>query len=219
MSSNENTATQQNDPAELLEVYDEAGAPTGQVRTRAEIHIRGDWHVAFHCWIVRSNGDIVMQRRSLAKDTFGGLWDAAAAGHWRAGETPAEAAREVAEELGLDVPFTALHECGWERINRRFAERGLIDREHHRVYALRWDAPFSAYRPDPREVSGLAAFPAQRLLDVLAGRAPHVLASEGALLGQDRAYSPQSIRATRAEFVPYSAARLARMLGCARGIP
>ena len=218
MSSYENTATQQNDPAELLEVYDSAGAPTGQVRTRAEVHVRGDWHVAFHCWILRSNGEVVMQRRSLAKDTFGGLWDAAAAGHWRAGETPAEAAREVAEALGLDVPFANLHECGRERISRRFPERGLIDREHHRVYVLRWDAPFSTYRPDPREVSGLAAFPAHGLVDVLAGRVPHLIASESVLLRDDRVYAPEPIVATRADFVPYSAARVARMLGCARRI-
>jgi isopentenyldiphosphate isomerase len=218
VSSYQNTATQQNDPAELLEVHDATGAPTGQVRTRAEVHLRGDWHVAFHCWVVRSNGDVVMQRRSLAKDTFGGLWDAAAAGHWRAGETPAEAAREVAEELGIDVPFANLHECGRERISRRFPERGLIDREHHRVYVLRWEAPFATYRPDPREVSGLGSFPAERLLDVLAGRAPHAIASEAVLLDAHGAFTAQPVCATRADFVPYSRARLVRMLGCARGI-
>ena len=210
---------QQNDPAELLEVYDAAGTSTGLVRTRAEVHTRGDWHLAFHCWIVRSNGEVVLQRRSLAKDTFGGLWDAAAAGHWRAGETPPEAAREVAEELGLEVPFADLHECGRERISRRFPERGLIDREHHQVYVLRWDAPFSTYRPDPREVSGLAAFPARGLLDVLAGRVAQVDATEAVLLDQDGGcYAPRPVRVMRTDIVPYSAARLARMLGCARAI-
>lgn len=98
---------QQNDPAELLEVLTRSGQATGIARSRAAVHLDGDWHIAFHCWIVRNGGrEVVLQRRSLLKDTYAGYWDAAAAGHWRFGESPAEAAREIAEELGLDVPFS-----------------------------------------------------------------------------------------------------------------
>src|SRR5690348_119494 len=107
---------QQNDPSEMLEVLDPDGRATGRALTRAEIHIRGEWHRAFHCWIVRDGGrQVVLQRRSLAKDTYPGRWDAAAAGHWRFGESAEQAAREIEEELGLSVPFEALAYRGLER--------------------------------------------------------------------------------------------------------
>ncbi len=100
---------QQNDPGELLEVFDADGQATGRARPRAAIHLDGDWHKAFHCWIVRDAGrEIVLQRRALVKDTYPGCWDAAAAGHWRFGESAEEAAREIAEELGLAVDFGKL---------------------------------------------------------------------------------------------------------------
>lgn len=203
---------QQNDPEELLEVFDAAGRGTGRARSRAAVHLDGDWHQAFHCWIVRRGGqEVVLQRRALVKDTFGGLWDAAAAGHWRAGERPEEAAREIAEELGLDISFAELVYRGRERASRRFAS-GLTDREHHQVYVLSDDRPLTEYRPDPREVIGLAAFPAAGLLDLVAGRQAAVAAVEAVSVGIDGRLSNVKVVVERTELVPYSAARLRRML-------
>src|SRR5437762_3219949 len=140
--------TQKNDPGELLEVLDAEGRPTGQARPRAAIHVDGDWHRAFHCWILRNNGrEVVLQRRALVKDTYAGRWDAAAAGHWRFGESAVEAAREIEEELGLDVPFEQLVYRGSERAESHFTN-GLIDREFHDVYVLDTALPLGAYRPD-----------------------------------------------------------------------
>jgi len=202
---------QQNDPDELLEVFDAAGRPTGRARSRAAVHIAGDWHQAFHCWIVRRHGlEVVLQRRALAKDTFGGLWDAAAAGHWRFGEGPAEAAREIAEELGLDVSFGELVYLGRERMSRRFAN-GLTDREHHQVYLLECDRPLGEYRPDPREVSGVAAFSARGLVDLVAGRQAALHASEAVEVGIDGHLERVEMVVERTDLVPYSAARLRRM--------
>ena len=204
---------QQNDPSELLEVFDVRGAPTGRARSRAAIHLDGDWHQAFHCWILRhGGGEVVLQRRSLAKDTFAGYWDAAAAGHWRFGESAAEAAREIAEELGLDVSFSSLAYRGRERASRRFAN-GLIDREFHQVYVLALNAPLSTYRPDPAEVVGLAAFPSRALVELAAGRLEHVAAAEAVSVTRDGRLVAEQVVVGRDYVVPYSAARLRRMLG------
>jgi isopentenyldiphosphate isomerase len=204
---------QQNDPSELLEVFDARGAPTGRARSRAAIHQDGDWHQAFHCWILRHGGrEVVLQRRSLAKDTFAGYWDAAAAGHWRFGESAAEAAREIAEELGLDVSFSSLAYRGRERASRRFAN-GLIDREFHQVYVLALNAPLSTYRPDPAEVMGLAAFPSHALVELAAGRLEHLAAAEAVSVTQDGRLVAEQVVVGRDDVVPYSAARLRRMLG------
>jgi isopentenyldiphosphate isomerase len=206
-------AVQQNDPTELLEVFDAGGRPTGTARSRAAIHLAGEWHVAFHCWILRyEKSQLVLQRRSTAKDTFPGKWDAAAAGHWRYGESAQQAAREIAEELGLDVDFSRLVYRGRERLARHFPN-GLIDRELHQVYVLECDRPLLDYRPDPGEVMGLAAFAVDGLFDLLAQRDPTLPALEAVSVDADGSLTFQKVVVSRADLVPYSAARLRRMLG------
>jgi isopentenyldiphosphate isomerase len=204
VSSVQSTTQQQNDPAELLEVFSASGSPTGIAKPRAAIHLDGDWHQAFHCWIVRPRqpAELVLQRRALAKDTFPGMWDASAAGHWRFGESAEQAARELAEELGLDVPFERLTYSGVERSPREF-ENGLIDRELHQVYVLVDDRPLREYRPDPREVSDVAAFTASELIHLANGQRESIEATES-ISGQ--------VRIRRGDVVPYSAERLARLL-------
>jgi len=209
---------QQNDPTELLEVFDADGNPSGRAKPRAAIHLDGDWHQAFHCWILRGppgHEEIVLQQRSLHKDTFAGCWDAAAAGHWRFGETAEQAAREIAEELGLDVGFGQLAFRGTEQAAGQFPN-GLVDREHHRVYVLRCDLPLEAYRPDPLEVSGLAAFDARPLIDLVAGNLPLLAASEAVSVSASGTVHPETITIQKTELVPYSAARLQRLLHYSR---
>jgi isopentenyldiphosphate isomerase len=202
---------QQNDPEELLEVFDSGGRPTGRARSRAAVHLDGDWHQAFHCWIVRRHREeVVLQRRALVKDTFAGLWDAAAAGHWRFGERPDEAAREIAEELGLDISFSELVYLGRERASRRFSN-GLTDREHHQVHVLECDRPLLEYHPHPREVLGLAAFEASGLVDLVAGRLAALPANEAVSVGIDGRLEQVELVVERTDLVPYSAARLRRM--------
>jgi isopentenyldiphosphate isomerase len=207
-----NTFAQQNDPHELLEVFDRAGLATGLAKTRSAIHLDGDWHQAFHCWIGRSSaGEVVLQRRSAHKDTFADCWDAAAAGHWRFGETPDEAAREIGEELGLAVSFAALRYRGRERMARRFPN-GLVDREYHQVFVLDCATPLVEYRPDPREVSAVAAFRAADLLLLLGGRVPAVAATEAVSVSSSGQVAALDVVATQDEMVPYSVARLRRIL-------
>jgi isopentenyldiphosphate isomerase len=206
-------AVQQNDPEELLEVFTASGQQTGKARTRAAIHLDGDWHLAFHCWILRDGGrQVVLQRRSLLKDTFAGLWDASAAGHWRFGESAAEAAREIAEELGIEVPFEALQYRGRERSARAFPN-GLTDRELHDVYVLEDERPLSDYRPHPAEVAGVAAFPAAGLVAVQEGIAQAVEALEAVSVKRAGLIESTTVRLTREDLVPYGAERLHRTLG------
>jgi isopentenyldiphosphate isomerase len=202
-------AVAQNDPTELLQVFDASGNPTGRAKPRAAIHLDGDWHRAFHCWILRRGGrEVVLQRRSLIKDTFPGCWDAAAAGHWRFGESPAEAAREITEELGIEVPFGRLEYRGQESSSRSFPN-GLTDREWHEVYLLRDDRPLLDYRPDPAEVIGLAAF----LVRELVGGGDTFTPVEAVSVSQVGELKPASFVVRRDELVPYSRERLARNLG------
>jgi isopentenyldiphosphate isomerase len=150
------------DPDELLEVFDAKGRPTGRAKTRAAIHREGLWHLAFFCWIVTSAGDVVLQKRAATKDVWPGRFDASAAGHVRFGETIAQAAREIEEELGLHVDFAALVPVMRHR-EEHVHDNGLVDRELHDVHLLRCDRPLEDYRPGP-EVSGLVAVPLRELV-------------------------------------------------------
>lgn len=206
----------QNDPSELLEVFDAQGRPTGRARSRQAIHLDGDWHQAFHCWVLRtgtSGLEVVLQQRSAHKDTFPSRWDASAAGHWRFGESAEQAAREIEEELGIHVPFERLRWVGRERSARHFHANGLIDREHHQVYALDdFQTPLGSYRPDPREVAGLAAVPAHGLIELAAGRRERLLGSDAVRVEASGEVRPAVVELTREDLVPYSAARLRRLL-------
>lgn len=108
-------------PMELLDVLDENGDPSGLVRERTMVHMRGDYHRTSHVWVVRRRDgqyELLLQKRSAAKDSFGGCYDISSAGHIPAGEDYRESAvRELFEELGIsadagELRFIGFHE-GW----------------------------------------------------------------------------------------------------------
>jgi hypothetical protein len=112
----------------------------------------------------------VLQRRTPSKDTWPGAWDVSAAGHYRPGEGLDGGLREVAEELGLVVPATALVYLGRHREVLRYAD-GLRDREYQDVYLVRCDQALPDYTPDVAEVTGLVALPAPTVVALARGRA------------------------------------------------
>jgi isopentenyldiphosphate isomerase len=80
-------------------------------------------HRSAQVLLFNSAGDLFLQKRSLNKDEFPGLWDSSAAGHLAPGEGYAECAlRELEEELGIRPPgaltrlfkFPASRETGYE---------------------------------------------------------------------------------------------------------
>jgi isopentenyldiphosphate isomerase len=206
------TPVQQNDPTERLEILDRQGRPTGVGKSREAIHLEGHWHKTFQCWIVRrgpAGPEIVLQGRALTKDTFPGFWDTSSAGHWRFGERPEEAARELEEELGLVVSFERLAWVGQERMARAHAN-GLVDREFHQVYALVHEAPLASYQPDPKEVSAVAAILARDLLRLARGEVERVLAREAVTVSAD-GLQPWETWIERDRLVPYPVAQLRRL--------
>ena len=80
---------------ERFDVCDDAGLPTGETVSREEAHRLGIRHRTAHVWIVRRRGgsvQVLLQRRSLNKDSFPGQWDTSSAGHIPAGDEPLESA-------------------------------------------------------------------------------------------------------------------------------
>jgi isopentenyl-diphosphate delta-isomerase len=66
-------------------------------------HARGVLHRALSIFVIRPNGDILLQKRALGKYHSGGLWTNTCCSHPRPGEDPSEAAhRRLREEMGFD---------------------------------------------------------------------------------------------------------------------
>jgi isopentenyl-diphosphate delta-isomerase type 1 len=86
---------------EILEIVDHEDRVIGTER-RGVIHARGLMHRSAQVLLFNSNGELFLQKRSMNKDEFPGLWDSSAAGHLAPGESYRQCAlRELREELGI----------------------------------------------------------------------------------------------------------------------
>ncbi len=145
------------DPAELFDLVDASGNPLGLTKPRAAVHRDGDWHRAIHVWVVHALtpvARVILQRRSLAKDTWPGLVDVSVGGHLGAGESAADALREAREEIGLTLTPSDVTLLG-RTAQSRSLPGGVIDREILDVFAARVDAPLASLSPHPAEVAEL----------------------------------------------------------------
>ena len=101
---------------EIFDIIDEKGQPTGETVTRSQAHAEGIRHRTAHVWVVRENGektDVLLQKRSLNKDSFPGRYDTSSAGHIQAGDEPLQSAiRELSEELGIQADADDLNFAG-----------------------------------------------------------------------------------------------------------
>lgn len=141
--------------AELLDVVAADGLTRLGAKDRDAVHREGDWHLAFHLWVVRADG-VLLQRRARDKESWPGRLDATAAGHLVAGESPADGLREVEEELGVRYRFEDLVGLGVHRVDDE-PRRGFINREHQHVFGARDERALDAWTAfDRKEVDGLA---------------------------------------------------------------
>ncbi|HWH95406.1 MAG TPA: NUDIX domain-containing protein [Baekduia sp.] len=138
---------------ELLDVFDEHGRHLGTKR-RGDVHRDGDWHLAFHLWVVRRDG-VLFQRRAAAKSSWPGFLDASAAGHLLAGEAVRDGIREAEEELGAAYPFDDLAPLGVHRVAES-DRSGTINRELQHVFAVRDERALADWTAFDRvELAGL----------------------------------------------------------------
>jgi isopentenyl-diphosphate delta-isomerase type 1 len=138
---------------ELIDVVDASGNPLAVAVPRAEVHLKGLWHRTVHIWVVNGANELLLQKRSAAKESFPGLWDISAAGHMAAGDTSrGAAARELREELGItaaedDLTFLFTLRGHYEDPSRQFYDHELSD-----VYLMKTGRTVDSMRIDPDEV-------------------------------------------------------------------
>lgn len=155
---------------ERLDVLDEQGVPTGEVKARALVHRDGDWHRSFHLWIVRDGRYVLLQRRSQHKDLEPDKIDVSVGGHFRSGETLLDVVREAEEELGVAVTPGDLDYLGTYKAERHYPE--ATDREFQETYVMHDDRPLEHYSPNAREVYVVYEIPIDRAIALYRDGAP-----------------------------------------------
>jgi len=108
---------------EIFDIIDTQGNPTGETVTREKAHAEGIPHRTAHIWIIREKygrTEVLLQKRSMNKDSFPGKFDTSSAGHIQAGDEPLESAlRELGEELGIQATPEQLVFAGF-RLQKNF---------------------------------------------------------------------------------------------------
>lgn len=127
---------------EWFPLVDEAGNIVGRA-IRRECHDGSKrLHPVVHLHIYNKDGDLFLQKRSLAKDIQPGKWDTAVGGHVDYGESIEEALRrEAREELGIE---------GFEaELMVRYVFESSIEKELVHTYRTVYEGPFT---PDKEEL-------------------------------------------------------------------
>jgi isopentenyldiphosphate isomerase len=130
---------------ELLEVVDAGGTVLG-FATRSELHGNPSLlHRVVHVLVFNSRGQLLLQKRSRAKDVAPGKWDTSVGGHVAPREDRGDAAlRELNEELGVPMADLTFLYC------YRFSN----DRESELVFTYRCEheGPFDFNAAEIEEV-------------------------------------------------------------------
>ena len=133
---------------EYLDIIDENGAPTGSIISREIAHRDGILHRTAHVWVVRKSSkgyDILLQKRSMEKESFPGLYDTSSAGHIPAGDEPEPSAlRELEEELGIRASSQQLTYIGSFRIQYEKEFHGKMFRDNEVSFVYLYREPVNA---------------------------------------------------------------------------
>lgn len=132
---------------ELVILVDTSGNYVGLME-KLEAHRQGILHKAFSIVIYNSKGDMLIQKRSVEKYHFKGLWSNACCSHQRSQETTEESIkRRLKEELNLEnvrteYLFTFIYKA-------KDPTSDYIEHEYDEVYVGVYDGEV---HPNPQEV-------------------------------------------------------------------
>lgn len=131
---------------EMLILVDENDIEIGNCE-KLEAHKTGTRHRAFSIILFNNAGEILLQRRSLAKYHSPMLWANSCCGHPRPGEDVLLAAeRRLKEELNIETPLTKIGEVTYFLP----LENGLIEHEYTHIFVGVFEG---LILPNPLEVS------------------------------------------------------------------
>ncbi|WJZ03322.1 isopentenyl-diphosphate Delta-isomerase [Corynebacterium freiburgense] len=154
-----------NSPTELVVLCTSDGTPTGTA-PKATIHTENTpLHRAFSCYLIDSNGKLLLTRRSQLKHTWPGIWTNSFCGHPGPGESDLAAIqRRSVQELGLiDGAITDIALALPEFQYRAVDDSGIVEWEVCPVYVAHLDNP-DLLAPREREVEEYLWLPVEQAI-------------------------------------------------------
>lgn len=137
---------------EFFDVLNEKGNFIGKVESREICHKEGLWHKAVVVFIINSNGQVLLQRRSPNKRMWPNTWDVTAGGHVLAGEFGFQAIiREAKEELGIQLSKNEMTFLG-SSISRNL-KGDIINNHFNEYYIVNKDLDETKLKLQTEEVS------------------------------------------------------------------
>lgn len=175
--------------SEFFDIVNQEGNPTGEIIERNIAHANGIWHRTSHVWLVRYKDNklqILLQKRTMSKDSFPGCYDISSAGHIPAGvDFVSSALRELQEELGIIAHSDDLILCGDRKIitDDVFHGKPFHDRQYSRVFVLWCDNDESEFVLQPEEIDSVKWLDFDDCLEAVKTNAiPHCIDVEELLL-------------------------------------
>ena len=172
---------------EYLDICNEQGMPTGAVADRDVAHRDGILHRTSHVWVIRElDGEVqvLLQKRSMAKESFPGAYDASSAGHIPAGDEPlVSALRELEEELGIRAEPDELTHIGTFRCSYEKVFHGNLFRDNEVRFAFVYQKPvdLNTLKLQESEVDDVRWFSVEEIAAEIRVRQDRICVSEQGL--------------------------------------
>jgi len=120
---------------EQVILVDQDDRPLG-VAEKMWAHQHGLLHRAFSIFVLNSEGQLLLQKRAIAKYHSGGLWTNTCCSHPRPEESIIAAAmRRLQEEMGFNCELTEIFSFTY----KSSLDRGLIEHEYDHVLLGKFD--------------------------------------------------------------------------------
>ena len=154
---------------EFLNVWDSSGYRTDKIVSKDYVHQNGLFHATVHVWFFDKSSSILMQKRSLIKETFPGYWDVSVAGHVQMNEGLIDAAiRETREEIGIDITSKSLNLLTIRKNINEFPN-GIRDCEFQHVFLCKLTQPFQSLKMHDSEIDDLRLFSFDEINECILG--------------------------------------------------
>ena len=144
---------------EYIDILNEKGEFTGKIASRNDVHKYGLWHKAIHIFLINSQNEILVQKRTANKEKNPNMWDISCAGHLSAGATSIEGAiREFREELGIKIDKSDIKLI--YTIKRSYIPKDkFIENEIQDVYICKKDIDINDIKVQKEEVAEVKYIP------------------------------------------------------------
>lgn len=135
---------------ERWDIYDRTGRPLHRTVIRGETLAEGEYHRGAQIWVRNTKGEFLIQQRARQRASLPGIWTTTAGSVLAGEDDRTGAARELGEELGLNVCASALELIFRYTYSDTIASVWLTEQElgldslrlqEDEVAAVRWASP------------------------------------------------------------------------------